>query len=216
MEVNLRFRMSNLATRRHSLRNLAVVGFSTVALLTFAISAQAGINLVTNGSFESNSGNGQVGYNTSITGWSVPSGGYTFLFAPGTADTSGANGQYGYLSLWGPGNGSNNGLPATSPDGGYYLASDGAFQVQPIQQTINGLTIGHNYMLGFLWGGAQQIGFTGATTEQWQVSLGNSTQLTSVLNNASQGFTGWEHVNKTFTATNTSEVLSFLAIGTPA
>jgi hypothetical protein len=34
--------------------------------------------------------------------------------------------------------------------------------------------------------------------------------------NASEGFTGWQTDSFTFTATSTSEVLSFLAVGTPA
>src|ERR1035438_793122 len=185
MEVNLRFRMSNLATRRHSLRNLAVVGFSTVALLTFAVTAQAN-NLVVNGGFETttNGPNFQFNINPVATGWT--SNGYNFIFAPGAADTAGATGQFGNLQLWGPGNGSANGLPASSPAGGNYVAADGAFEVAPIQQTINGLNPGASYTVSFWWGGAQQSGFTGATTEQWQVSLGSQTQSTVVLDNANR------------------------------
>src|SRR5580658_3782800 len=108
--------------------------FSTTALcgiLAFGLTQMAqGRDLVANGGFEVNGGNGQLGFNTSAADWSVPapSGSYTFLFAPGTADTSGANGEYGFLGLWGPGDGSPNGLPATSPNGGYYLATDPSFQ----------------------------------------------------------------------------------------
>jgi hypothetical protein len=60
------------------------------------------VELVTNGGFEmTTNGNGQLGYNTNATGWSVvaPSGSYIFLFGPGTADTTGANGEYGGLTL---------------------------------------------------------------------------------------------------------------------
>jgi len=36
-----------------------------------------------------------------------------------------------------------------------------------------------------------------------------------VVNNVNHGFTGWMHQTFTYTATNTSELLSFLAVGTP-
>ena len=89
-----------------------------------AMSAQA-VNLVVNGGFETTTnGKGQLGFNTNATSWTNLSG-YTFLYTPGTADSSGAPGQYGQVSLWGPGNGSANGL-ALSPTGGNFIASDGA------------------------------------------------------------------------------------------
>jgi len=90
-------------------------------------------------------------------------------------------GQYGNLKLWGPNDGSANGLPASSPDGFNYVGADGAFQVGAISQTITGLTVVAQYTVGFWWGAAQQDGFTGATTEQWQVSLGGQTQYTSII-----------------------------------
>jgi hypothetical protein len=184
--------------------------------LASSMSAHARTDLITNGGFETTTnGAGQLGYNTDAAGWTAVSGGYAFLFTPGTADTTGANGQDGTLSLWGPGNGSTNGLPATSPTGGNYVALDGAFQVEPIQQTIDGLTPNDQYTVDFYWGGAQQSGFTGMTTEQFQVSLGSQTISTPVLDNVSHGFTGWQLESFTFTATDATEVLSFLAVGTP-
>ena len=178
-----------------------------------AMSAHA-VNLVVNGGFEATTnGKGQLGFNTNATGWTNANG-YTFLFTPGSADTSGAIGEFGQLSLWGPGNGSANGL-TVSPTGGNFIASDGAFQTTPIKQTITGLVAGQKYDLGFDWGAAQQFGFTGATTEQWQVSLGGETHSTAVASAASHGFSGWKHQVLSFTATGASEVLSFLAVGTP-
>ena len=197
-----------------AVRRVALAGFLVVALSVFAVSARAA-DLVTNGSFESNGGNGQLGYNTFATGWSVPGGSYTFIFAPGTADTTGANGEYGGLSLWGPGNGSANGLPATSPDGGYYIAQDSAFQQGAISQTVSGLTVGDSYTVGFWWAAAQQYGFTGATEDQWQVSLGSQTQSTLFASIPSHGFSGWMYQTFTFTADNTTDVLSFFANGGP-
>jgi len=192
---------------------LIVIPVMAIALALGA-SGAAQADLVNNGGFESNTGNGQLGFNTTVADWSVPGGGYTFLFAPGTADTSGATGQYGPLSLWGPGNGSPNGLPATSPAGGYFIAQDGDFQQAAIQQTINGLTVGQQYQVGFWWAAAQQFGFTGASTEQWQVSLGASTQSTANVNVPSHGFSGWMYQTMNFTADSTSDVLSFFANST--
>jgi opacity protein-like surface antigen len=191
---------------------------AAAALIAASTAAQA-TDLVVNGSFETlTSGAGQLGYNTDATGWTVPDGGYTFVFAPGTADTTGSVGQYGSLYLWGPNNGGDmsNMLPASSPDGGNYVAEDGAFQVQPIQQTITGLTPGQKYAVSFYWGGAQQFGFTGDTTEEFDVTLGAETHSTPTLTNVSHGFTGWQKETFTYTATSGSEVLSFLANGTPS
>jgi len=189
------------------------------ALLVTGAAAKA--DLIQNGSFESMTGTiGQIGYVNTLTGWdnNNASGGgygYNFIFSPGSADTTGANGQSGNIKLWGPGDGSANGLPASSPDGGNYIAADGAFDTGAITQTVNGLVVGEQYQVGFWWAGAQQQGFNGDTTEQWLVSLGSQQLATAVISDTSHGFTGWVHTYLTFTATNTSEVLSFLAAGTP-
>jgi hypothetical protein len=194
----------------------AVIGFSAAALMTLATSANA-TNLVANGSFTTTTGSasgGQLGYNVAATGWT--STGYNFLFTPGSADTTGVTGSDGNLKLWGPGDGSANGLPGTSPDGGNYVAADGAYEVGAISQTINGLTAGDTYAVSFYWAGAQQSGFTGLNTEQWDVSLGSQTLDTAVVDNTSHGFTGWQYETLDFTATGSNEVLSFLAVGTPS
>lgn len=202
----------------------AAIGLSILALALGA-PGLAMADLVTNGGFETNGGNGQIGYNTSATGWYIdPSAGssYTFLFNPqsmttsGTsADNSGANGQYGSLALWGPGNGSANGL-TLSPNGGAFIAQDGAFQQAAIQQTITGLTVGDTYAVSFSWAAAQQLNFSGATYSEWTVSLGTGPgQSTGYANIANHGFSGWMQQTFNYTATSTSEVLSFFADGGP-
>src|ERR1700679_70029 len=86
---------------------LSRIGPFALGLAMFTASASRA-NLVTNGGFESTTnGNGQLGYNTNAIGWTAT--GYTFIFAPGTADTTGAPGSIGTDYLWGPGNGSANG-----------------------------------------------------------------------------------------------------------
>ena len=67
----------------------------------------------------------------------------------------------------------------------------------------------------FYWAGAQQQNFDGITTEQWQVSLGSEIQSTAVVTNVRDGFTGWVQQTFTFTPTAATEVLAFLAVGTP-
>ncbi len=194
----------------------ATVGAAAIALLVPSVEAA---NLALNGDFEqllvsgSSMEFGSRYSSQQVTDWTT--NGYNFVFTPGSADTTGAVGEYGALSLWGPNNGSSNGLPATSPTGGNFLAMDGAFAVGAVSQTINGLTPGQATAVSFYWAGAQQNGFNGLNTEQFQVSLGSETQFTPVLSNADHGFTGWRQETFTFIPTSTSEVLSFLALGTP-
>jgi hypothetical protein len=204
--------------RKRVLVSIAALGFA--AALPSAVYGQ----LVTNGGFESNTGNGQLGYNATATDWTVSGAGtsYTFLFTAGgsspsgtTADSGGAPGQYGTVSLWGPGDGSNNGL-TLSPTGGAFIGMDSSFQVGSISQTINGLTAGQTYALSFDWATAQQSGFTGATYGQWQVSLGSQTLNTSVSNIPTMGFSGWMHQVLDYTASGPTETLSFIAAGGPS
>ena len=205
-----------LSTTTQNLRKAVAIGVSAAALLMLPSTAKA-TNLVVNGGFEvTSNGACELGSCTIATGWS--SSGYNFVFAPGSADTSGSyTPQFnGYLTLWGPNDGSANGLPATSPDGGNFVAADGAFEVGAITQTINGLTAGDTYAVSFFWAGAQQSGFSGITTEGWDVSLGSQSLGTSILTDPSHGFTGWQNTTLDFTATSNSEVLSFLALGTPS
>lgn len=170
-----------------------------------------------------------TGYLT-VAGWTTT--GYNFVYAPNTADAgtqaAGANSArvqeapgeatvngYGNTYIWGPQNGSANGLPATSPLGGNYIAMDGAYEVAAVSQTIKGLTVGQIYTLTFYWAGAQQQGYTGITTDSLTVTLGTDSMTTGTVTVASEGFSGWTEQSFNYTATGTSETLSFLANGTP-
>jgi hypothetical protein len=188
--------------------------------LMFAVFAGLGgvasANLVQNGGFEQTTltGSSQLTSRTMVSNWT--STGYNFLFMPGTATTTGAvNSELPTnLTFWGPANGSNNGF-RDSPSGGNWIAGDGVYQTGPIQQTINNLVVGKTYQLSFDWAAAQQAGYYGPTTENWIVSLGNQTFSTPILSNPNQGFQDWRQQIFNYTATSTSEVLSFLAAGTP-
>jgi len=107
--------------------------------------------------------------------------------------------------------------PGPSPDGGNYVAIDGDqnFSV-PFTQTVTGLTPGERYSISFYQAAAQQMGFDGATTERWSVSLGASpVQLTTLMTNANHGAVGWMRQTLSFTAANATELLKFVAVGTP-
>jgi len=195
--------------------------FTFFAAMLFAgVSARAQ-NLVTNGNFSSFSTTvtqsfqfgtyGPYTPSATLTGWA--SAGYNYVFLPSSTT---ATGYYGNLSLWSPATGASNGFTNASPTGGNFVAADSDYGTLAITQTINGLVVGRTYTLSFAWAGAQQSGFTGATQDAWQVTLGSTMQQTATVNVASQGFSGWMNQTFNYVATSTSEVLSFLAVGSPA
>ena len=191
---------------------------SVPMLLAAAVGTGArAVPVIVNGDFETTSLTASAQMNTTnVSNWSTT--GYNFLFFPGTATTTGAASvSYGQFYLGGtlPSGASNN-FPASSPTGGNFIAADGDFSVAPITQTVTGLTVGIQYAVSFYWAAAQQKNYTGAQTEQWKVSLGSEQYATPIINNPQQGFTGWFKQSITYTATSTSEVLSFLAAGTPS
>jgi hypothetical protein len=204
----------------------------SAAALT-AAPAFAITNLVQNGDFTANTGNGQIDFNSTVADWhalGAPFNNYTFVFNPGpgvsgtTADTTGALGNKGFVLLWGPGSGSNNGLTVSpAPDGGAFIGQDPAFENGggggvpgdiiggSVVQTINGLTIGKTYDVTFDYAIAQQHGFSGPTNGGWRVSMGGSLigATLPAVQIGSHDFSGWLTASYDFVATNTSEVLSF-------
>jgi hypothetical protein len=208
-----------------NMKKILAALFVTVGGLHGAIAYAVPVNLVQNGNFEdvtngtgkfANTGNITSAGTTVADGWT--SSGYNFIYTPGTADgKSKARGSA--IPLWGSENGGLNTI-TVSQGGGNFFAGDGVYQAGPLQQVINNLVAGQSYILSFDYAGAQQQGFTGLTTEGWAVSLGkvtatNKVQDTAMLNDVSHGFTGWTSDTMTFIATSSSEVLSFMALGTP-
>jgi hypothetical protein len=201
----------------------AIWAIGAVAVATLAATPAAAQNLLQNGSFEqTTAASSGLKINGTLANWTNnnwysggnPQGpGYNFLYFPGQTNVG--------LPLWGP-------IP-NSPDGGNFVGMDGAYEQGVLSQTVTGLTAGALYYVSFDFAGAQQSGFTGATTEQFAVDftaggtapLPNYTcstagvQCTTVLQDASHGFTGWNTAGFTFLATSSTETLSFLAIGTP-
>ena len=114
---------------------MRALGLGTALMALLYGSPGYATQFIANGDFTTNGGNGDLGFNTIATGWTVapPPGSYFFLFNPqsgttsGTsADNSGAVGFFGSLKLWGPGTGSNNGL-TLSPNGSAFIGADPAF-----------------------------------------------------------------------------------------
>jgi len=169
-------------------------------------------------------GGGQLGYSIAATGWTVPTvhPGNTldFLMVPSLAGSTGVPSYYNsHFALWSTNNGGLDTITAP-PGGGNMVAADGDPTFSgPISQTITGLTIGNQYAVSFEWAAAQQSGQGSAgsyTTEKWAVSFGGSSNTTTTYTNPYSGFSGWMATNFTYTATNTSELLQFLAKGTPS
>lgn len=179
---------------------------------TLAIGASAhATEYVVNGDFtQLSDGVGQLNTNTVATGWTVPDGGYTFVFKQ--ADVS-SPGQYGDLSLWDAANGGSNTWDGLAAGAGNFAALDGAFQMQPLQQTITGLTVGQKYNFSFSYAFGQQNGFDGRTVQSLDASLGGLSGNSGDVNVGNHGFTGWQTVHVQVTATDTSELLSFFAHG---
>lgn len=208
----------------------------------FALSAGpawAAPELITNGNFSNYTVNGAVsttsyivtGGTTSgttgatLTGWS--NNGYSFVYQPNTASSTGAvvNANTN-LYLWGPDGGtsstnySNNGF-TTSPTGGAFIAEDAAYQQGTLSQTVSGLVVGMAYQLSFYWAAAQQSGYDGQTTQAWNVSWTDSTNRTvstystPAVTTANHGFSAWRQQAVVFTATTTSMTLGFMATGGP-
>jgi hypothetical protein len=195
-----------------------IIAAAAATVLFSAPAAEAWPNLVVNGGFSLSSYSGSSQFGTpyggqGVTGWTGGSG-YQVYFVGNTSTTVAAANQWGSSSekLYGAAGGD------ISPDGGNFVALDGdpTSGVQgSISQTVTGLVFGQQYQLTFNWGAGQMQSRTGATTEKVQVTFGSDTATTGVVSNASMSFAGWVSQSFTFTATATSEVLTFLAIGTP-
>jgi hypothetical protein len=220
---------------------------ATMAAFALTGSAQAA-NLVVNGEFEQNtlnlpaqqaalnaatvSGNAvgveidtHFGYAGVVTGWSSPSTGsdYNLYFFDNATATSGdAASRY-------PGEQQrpNSNFVARAGGGAFMvLDADPGFS-GPLQQTVNGLTVGQQYELSFWWAAGELSNRQGYTFSQLTGSFGGDAFATNPFFNShpfnapgfanqTGDFSGWQQVSFNFTAHTTSQLLSFLAVGAPA
>jgi hypothetical protein len=75
--------------------------------------------------------------------------------------------------------------------------------------------------VSFYMAAAQQTGYTGATTDYWTIGLGDTygdgtSQNSTTIDLASGTFSGWVAQEVTLVADAATEVLWFLASGTPS
>ena len=201
---------------------------AAAAALGIALSADASAasptDFVQNGSFESSTLQTSTqlanSYNnlTAVTGWTSADASsnysstlnYYIIKGQGVVgDAIGIKTTYGPDSIWQ--------LPVNAdPNGGNFMLLDAdPWFNGTLQQTLTGLDPSTKYRVTFSWAAVQLSSKSGATTEQLQVSLGNQTQSTVILNNASGGSTPWTTTFMDFTPGSASSVLSFLAVGTP-
>jgi hypothetical protein len=100
------------------------------------------------------------------------------------------------------------------PDGGNFVAIDGdTLYSTPLTQTLT-LPSAGTYTVSFYQAAAQITQGMGATSEEWQVCLGTDCTDSTEMFNASEGDVPWMSQSLTFTAPSTTEVLSFMAMGT--
>jgi hypothetical protein len=205
----------------------AVTALSLAVMAFLAIPAQALPLLpVLNPNFATYSGSAPKNVFSTVapTNWSQTGGGSNLVFVDGPGTATSSTGGY---AVWGPFN--------NPPTGGNFIQADGNPNYERVfYQTITGLTVGQTYELTFWQAAGQQNGFSGATTEQWIVSLGKSaltytvtnnqatyknadagasTVATHLMNTASHGVYNWEQVTINLVADSTTDILSFLAWG---
>jgi hypothetical protein len=203
--------VGSLAALSRRRRKLAAMIIPVIGLALFT-GGTARANLVTNGDFNLYGGSAPKNDFVYVqpTDW-TGSGLYDFgveVDAPGTADDGSDPG----IPVYGPfpvhGLSGNNNFIEADGDPSYSFS---------FNQTISTLTVGQNYTVSFDQAAGQQDGnLVGPTTEQWEVSLGSQTQFSSLMTTPQGGVFPWEAQSLTFNASSTSEVLSFLAVGTPS
>lgn len=195
------------------MKNFAMAALAAMILPTPAFAA---VELIKNGSFENNTvsdGTKQWIFYAGLADWSYQNRidqynfqhNLTFIATPGTADVQTGSG----LTVYGP-------FPKTSPDGGDFILADADTDFNgTLYQTVKGLTVGEKYTLTFWQAAGQQIDRVGPTTEQWKVSFGNDVQYSDKFLLAEGAVGDWQKQSMTFVASATSQVLTFLAEGTP-
>ena len=225
--------------RSVSLKSSAV-GFFAIGLSLFTHSAQATTPLpnLTNLNFllQNPGGTPTKSSFTSFdpTGWTGGNG-LIYIDSSGTSNTSSSTAcGPTYLQTYG--------CPSTlAIPGGYNeVEADGNPSFESgFNYSVSGLTVGQTYSLSFYQAASQQTTFSGATTEQWIVSLGKSGMTdnwassgdtcnpctysnadsgasvvaTTLMSTPSQSMTDWNYVTVDLTADATTDLLSFLAWG---
>jgi hypothetical protein len=216
-------------------RAMLVLSGAFCLLFSTASPSRAATNYVMNGSFESNSGIGQIGPNSGpnivLDDWNRTiirdpgSQGFAFVINA-NADSTGFPSVFSSdftppknIKIFGPGNGISNGFPigttAYGPDGNVWVGIDGDYGRSSIKQTISGLTAAEEYELSFVWAGSQFTDVPGDTQQKWEYVLDGTTYSTAQIDVPAKGFVGWFKETKKFFASGNPFELIFTAIGEP-
>jgi hypothetical protein len=203
------------------LDNLVACGFAKVLPAAFALSAlvmpaSAATNLVKNGDFEINGGPGASQYNP------IPMVLNDWIFSPSSRFAGIDTEAHAYtnntqnIMFWGaaPGYQNGNGFKG-SPDGGYFYAADGHPSFRGyLSQDITGLTIGQVYDLSFDYAHGQEAcpQCNGPTSQSWYVSFGSEQFETDFVDVPEHGFVDWQSTTHSFTATATTQTLTFWSV----
>ena len=187
------------------------------------------VNILTNGSFDAAPGNSTVstefgsdGY-AALPGWTVTASNSTpfdLWWVASNAASVSARTQYG-----------NSGqelvpsYPGADGTNPYFVGLDGDSRAEGIlSQTVSNLVVGDHYQLTFDWAATQMITgshvpYSIALAYNLGTSLltsGKGAPETATFTSTKYGQSStWQSVTMTFTATATTEILSFLALGTP-
>lgn len=105
-----------------------------------------------------------------------------------------------------------NGL-GVDPNGGNFIGLDGDHDRGALSQTINGLVAGKSYTLTFYQASDHYTIYNQLQKSQLHVSLGGQTELAPEMDNHLTDVNPWSKVTMNFTATSSSEVLSFTNFG---
>ena len=187
------------------------------ALSALVMPASAGTNLVKNGGFEANGGPGATVYNPTpmvLDDWTFsPNGRFAGIDTEAHAYTNTTQ----QVKFWGasPGYQNGNGFSG-SPDGGYFYAADGNYAFRGnLSQDITGLKVGAKYDLTFYHAYGQEAcpQCNGATRQAWHVVFGSDQYETDLVDVPSHGFVDWNTATHTFTASATTQTLTFWANG---
>jgi len=189
--------------------------FAAAVFLYAICGGAAKATLITNGSFEITTASVPIaapfpnGVGVLVTGWGNLGLGGDLLVTPNWFPFPGQ--VVPGVGIWGP-------LPATSPDGGNFVLSDGNYLNSPITQTISGLIVNALYELTFYQALAQAkeiIYPPGAVSGNWQVTFGTATQFTPLMNadGSIPTISPWAPQTLLFTATSAVQTLSFLSVG---
>jgi PEP-CTERM motif len=214
---------------------LVSAALGSLALAPLLTAGAQAANLVQNGGFETNTlpspltppnaSGAEIDpnwhYANDLPGWSsAPGDTYNILFFGNVANASTIDADTRFTSSEPQHLNSN--FNALSPNGGAFMGLDGdAAANGALEQTVSGLAIGQTYELTFEWAGTELSNRTGYNSIMLTGSLGGDPFMTSTYFNTASGsapgsFSGWMTESFKFTANSTSELLSFLAVGTPS